>query len=325
MVYKLTFKINCNRLGIDLVIHINKGDRVMKNTVFLILLLSIISATSCTEAPTDDNTQTTASEEQVTKVNSQQTASNKDEENSKQDKSTEPKIDEYANTSLQSMFDFIAKTQKLKVNIASTFDTLQKSGQLIEFGGNSEWIIKRPNHVLINAVSWDGDDRTFYFDGKDITYYDSGYNVYAIADKEGDLDQAFDYFVDKLDMPLPLTELFSVKHPFDLKTDLNASMYLGVSTINGVDCNEFAYRFPDTDLQIWIKEGDQPLPVRIVITYKYAPGQPQYKAQFSDWDFTAELPDNLFKFTPPKDSRKIIFATRSNNTTEAENTNKGNK
>lgn len=290
----------------------------MKNILFLILLLSVISVSSCKEVPTDDSSKTTATEEQNTSENTVQAATDKEEEVKKQN-SSEPAVDEYANTSLQSMFDFLAKTSKIKVNVASTYDTLQSDGQLIEFGANTEWILRRPDKVLINSVSWEGDDRTFYFDGKDITYYDSGFNVYAIAPKEGTLDQAFDYFVEKLNMPLPLTELFSEKHPFDIKTDVKSSMYLGVSTIDGVDCNEFAFRFPQTDLQIWIKEGDQPLPVRMVITYKDSPGQPQYKAQFSSWDFTSELPDQLFEFTAPKDSRKIIFATRSTNNNKGDN------
>ena len=96
-------------------------------------------------------------------------------------------------------------------------------------------------------------------------------------------------------------------------------MYLGEATVNGVDCNEFAYRFPETDLQIWIQEGEQPLPVRIVITYKNSPGQPQYQAQFSEWDLTSEMPDRLFKFSPPTDSRKIIFATRSGKNNKGDN------
>ncbi len=297
----------------------------MRNYILLLLLLSFITVAACTQEKPEDKTQAndTTAEDADTKTAREDKSGNKS--NNTENEKPVSKIDEYANTSLQSMFDFLANTQKLKVNVASTYDTLQRDGQLIEFGANTEWIIKRPDKVLINSVSWEGDDRTFYFDGKDITYYDSGYNVYAVAPKEGDLDEAFDYFVEKLNMPLPLTELFSVKHPFDLKTDVISSMYLGESTINGVNCNEFAFRFPETDLQIWITEGSQPLPERIVITYKDSPGQPQYKAQFSNWDLVSEMPDRLFNFDPPADSRKIIFATRSNNSNKADSNSKGDK
>lgn len=287
----------------------------MKKNFQLLFLLIIVSVLACTQEKPDDEPQPSETQEQ----SAEDTAQEGNEDSSK----AQSKVDEYANTTLQSMFDFLANTRKIKVNVASTFDVLQRNGMLIEFGGNNEWIIRRPDHVLINSISWEGDDRIFYFDGKDITYYDSGHNVYAVAPKEGDLDQAFDYFVDKLNMPLPLTELFSVKHPFDLKTDVLSSEYLGESTLNGVDCDEFAYRFPDTDLQIWIKAGDQPLPQRVVITYRDSPGQPQYKAQFSNWDLTSILPDKLFKFVPPEGSRKIIFAASSRNSENADGKSEG--
>jgi len=286
----------------------------MRKYILLLFLLSFTAIAACTQEKPEDNTQTTDTTTEDTDNQKTQEKTSDNTSDKQVSEKPESEVDEYANTSLQAMFDFLANTQKLKVNVASTYDTLQKNGQLIEFGANTEWIIRRPDKVLINSVSWDSDDRSFYFDGKDITYYDSGYNVYAAAPKEGDLDQAFDYFVEKLNMPLPLTELFSVKHPFDLKTDLTFSSYLGESTINGVDCQEFTFRFPETDLQIWIRDGKQPLPERIVITYKDSPGQPQYKAQFSNWDLTSEMPDQLFIFKPPENSRKIIFATRSENT-----------
>ena len=291
----------------------------MKKAYILLLLLSFVITISCTQAPSDEESKTNPEQkETVVDKSAEDSTDNPGDKGSGDDKQVS-NVDEYANTSLQEMFDFLSKTQRIKVNVASTYDTLQRDGQLIEFGTNTEWILRRPGKVLINSVSWEGDDRTFYFDGKDITYYDSSYNVYAVAPKEGDLDQAFDYFVEKLNMPLPLTELFSERHPFDLKANIESSMYLGEATLNGVDCNEFTFRFPETDLQIWIKEGDQPLPVRMVITYKKSPGKPQYQAQFSEWDLTSVMPDRLFKFNPPTDSRKIIFATHSGKKNKGDN------
>jgi Predicted periplasmic protein (DUF2092) len=39
------------------------------------------------------------------------------------------------------------------------------------------------------------------------------------------------------------------------------------------------------DFQLWIADGDQPLPLRAVLTYRREAGQPQFRAQFSDWNF----------------------------------------
>ena len=108
-------------------------------------------------------------------------------------------------------------------------------------------------------------------------------------------------------MPLPLAELFSKDHPFDLKKDIKSSTYLGNSTINGVSSDDLAFRTENIDLQVWIADQKDPLPQRFVITYNNSPGKPQYRAQFNKWDLSPELPDSLFEFTPPKDSEKIEF------------------
>jgi len=63
-------------------------------------------------------------------------------------------------------------------------------------------------------------------------------------------------------------------------------------------------------VQLWIAKGDQPLPRRMVITYTRAEGQPQFRAQFSDWNLSPEVPDSLFAFTPPTGAVKIAFAPR---------------
>ncbi len=207
-------------------------------------------------------------------------------------------------------FDFIGDTKKISVSVESSYDAVQKSGQSIEFGAISNWHIKRPNKVRIDIKNRDGNERNFYFDGNTITLYDKDQNVYAEVNKKGSIDQAFDYYMDELDMPLPLAELFSKDHPFDLKKSITSSTFLGDSTINGYLCDDLAYRTEDIDMQIWIQQQKNPLPHRFVLTYNNSPGKPQYRAQFKNWDLSPKVPDSLFKFKPPKDAEKIQFSPR---------------
>jgi hypothetical protein len=68
-----------------------------------------------------------------------------------------------------------------------------------------------------------------------------------------------------------------------------------------------AGRADTVDYQVWIPEGAQPLPLRMVLTYKNAEGQPQFRAQFSDWNLAPEVQDSQFAFSPPEGARKISF------------------
>jgi len=232
-------------------------------------------------------------------------------------------IDSESIADLQMMFDFISESETISVTTESNYDALQKSGQLIEFGAISKWYIKRPNHVRVDIENRDGTERIFYFDGNSITLYDKSQNVYASVVKKGNLDQAFDYYMDELDMPMPLAELFSEKHPFDINKSVISSMYVGESKINGFACDDVAFRTEEIDLQVWIEQGKKPLPQRFIITYKESPGSPQYRAQFSDWNLSPKLPDSLFEFKPPKDVEKIQFSPTINKGQITDGKNKG--
>jgi hypothetical protein len=57
-----------------------------------------------------------------------------------------------------------------------------------------------------------------------------------------------------------------------------------------VPCDHLAVRTAGgVDFQVWIAQGDEPLPRRIVITYKDENGQPQFWADFSNWNLAPEL------------------------------------
>jgi hypothetical protein len=44
-----------------------------------------------------------------------------------------------------------------------------------------------------------------------------------------------------------------------------------------------------------------------VLTYKRENGQPQFWANFHDWNFAPETPDSLFAFTPAEGAARIQF------------------
>ena len=111
-------------------------------------------------------------------------------------------------------------------------------------------------------------------------------------------------------MRLPLAELLSSQVAKTLQEHVRAATYVEPSQIAGVPCDHLALRGDQVDLQLWVAQGNQPLPRRLVITYTRANGQPQFWAQFSEWNLAPEVPDTLFVFTPPAEAAKIAFAPR---------------
>lgn len=208
---------------------------------------------------------------------------------------------------LQRMATFLANTSQFTVNLTDNFDVLQASGQKIEFGETRKITLSRPNGLRVELEESNGDKHTVLYDGKDITVFSPTQNVYAQIAKPGGVDDAVKYFLKELHMRLPLAALLLSSFPAEITARTESLDYVERTLIQGVPTHHLAGRTATVDYQVWVAEGAQPLPVRAVLTYKNAEGQPQFSAQFSDWNLNPQIQEAQFAFTPPAGVRKIAF------------------
>jgi hypothetical protein len=82
---------------------------------------------------------------------------------------------------------------------------------------------------------------------------------------------------------------------------------LGESDVGEVSCRHLAFVEQAIDWQIWIEQGKQRVPRKLVITYKMRPGAPEYIALFSDWDFTTPIAGSLFSAEIPDGAEATSF------------------
>jgi len=205
------------------------------------------------------------------------------------------------------MAQFLARTPRFSVNLQGSYDVLQGSGQMIEFGEMRKVTVSRPNGLRVEEEHSDGEQHLVLYDGKDITVFSPSQNVYAQASKPGGIDAAVMYFLRDLHMRLPLAALFHSRLPENIQRRTQSLDYVESARIDGQPTHHLAGRTETVDYQVWITEGAQPLPLRAVLTYKNAEGKPQFRAEFHDWNLAPEVEDSQFAFTPPDGARKIAF------------------
>ncbi|MGA7877779.1 MAG: DUF2092 domain-containing protein [Desulfoferrobacter sp.] len=222
-----------------------------------------------------------------------------------QDKSAEK-----AMAALQRMADFLSQAKHFSVTADMGFDVVQEFGQKIEFGETRNIVLNRPDHLRVDTTKRDGSKSQLIFDGKDLSLLFMKDNVYATVSKPGTVDEAVAYFLNDLGMRFPLAEMLSSKLDQVLPKQVVVAAYVEQSQIAGVPCDHLALRGDQEDLQVWVAQGDKPLPQRVVITYRRQDGRPQFWAQFSDWNLAPKVPDSLFVFKPPKGATKIAFSPR---------------
>ena len=211
---------------------------------------------------------------------------------------------------LMRMAEFLGSAQRFSVTVRGEYDAVQKSGQKIEFGENRKVTLARPDRLRVEGERSDGAKVLTVFDGKEITVIDSASNVYATAPQPGSVDETIVYFVRDLGMRLPLAVLLVSRLPAELKERVRVVEYVEKTNIDGMVSHHLAARTDTVDFQIWIADGDKPLPHRVVLTYKNAPGQPQFRAQLSDWNLAPVIADSAFLVKAPDGAQKIAFAAQ---------------
>jgi hypothetical protein len=205
------------------------------------------------------------------------------------------------------MARYLAGTPRFSVVIKDNYDVLQKSGQMIEFSETRQVLVSRPDHLRVEVTHSDGDKHVVLYDGKDITVFSPEQRAYAQSAKPGGIDAAIMYFLKDLQMRLPLAALMLSRFPEEIEHRTQSLNYVERTQIEGMPAHHLAGRTETVDYQFWIAEGDRPLPLRAVLTYKNADGDPQFRAQFTEWNLSPQIQDSQFAFMPPEGTRKITF------------------
>ena len=164
--------------------------------------------------------------------------------------------------------------------------------------------VRRPDRVHMETRSPQR-SRGFWYDGKTLTLLDRPNNFYGTVAVPETIDKVLDVANDQYGINFPLEDLL-VNDPYgSASRAIQSGIYFGKISILGTPCQHIAFSTERVDWQLWIQDGADPLPRKLVITCKLEEGAPQYTAIFSDWKFSGSLPDKAFVFRPRKGAAKI--------------------
>jgi hypothetical protein len=206
------------------------------------------------------------------------------------------------------MADYLAKSPAWSATVHTSYDAVQPDGYKVEWNGMRTVTLRRPDRLRVESERSDGTRSLILFDGKSITSFDESARVYAQVPHPGSVDDAVVYFVHDLGMRLPLAIMLLDRLPAELQQRVQAVKYVEKTATLGTPADHIAAKTATVDFQVWIAEGDRPLPLRVVLTYKNTRGQPQFRAQFSDWNLDIKPSDTMFSFAPPAGVKQIPFA-----------------
>jgi hypothetical protein len=209
-----------------------------------------------------------------------------------------------AKSLLKAMSDYVSSQKTIQLTFDSDIEIITPQLEKIQFTNSGEALLSRPDKLRAHRVGGYADVEMF-FDGKIVSVYGKHINGYAQFDVPGNVDHLIKALREGHGVALPGADLL-LSNSYDVLTgDVKEAKYIGRGVIDGVECEHLAFRNFDTDWQIWVEAGKNPIPRKMVITSKTINNAPQYTLRVKSWKTGVEPAPDAFAFTPPAGAKKL--------------------
>lgn len=213
-------------------------------------------------------------------------------------------INPQADKVLRSMATFLGSLSSFSMKASIENELVTDEGQKLQLSSSAEIAIKRPGKMYVTRKGMFADIEMIY-DAKTFTFLDKKKNLYIQRQALGTVDDAIRLVEFETGLYAPGADLlFADSYPI-LKSGVTRGDYMGITTFNGIEAHHLAFRENNVDWQLWVKVGNEPLPLKYVITSKWITAAPQFSVRFYDWKTKAQIPDSQFEFSMPAGARRI--------------------
>lgn len=206
---------------------------------------------------------------------------------------------------MKAAWDWLGAQESYALHADVEYDEIYGDDTHVRVAGGVDLLVRRPDRF---KIFFDGDrgKKTYIYDGASFSLNDLESRTWASAPVTGPNDKAVDQIVEKLGVPLPLSDFLGTGAAYSAG-ELRAAYIVGQSSVLGRRCHQILVMLDDLDFQLWVEADGNPVIRKLVLTYRTA-GYPQYEATFTEWYPMTKLSDYVFSFVPDDSFRKVRFA-----------------
>jgi hypothetical protein len=217
-----------------------------------------------------------------------------------------PVLSEEASAALMRMGQTLRGAEQFSFQARTIRVYADANGQPLHIFHTLKVVVHRPNRMLADVSGDDGSSK-LVFDGKTATIYSAAQKKYAsIPVPDGTIEAAMKEAMGRLGVDFPLSDFLSEAADKAFLTGVTSGRVVDTVTI---DSSPYLHLFfsqpPGIELELWLAKDNQSLPRRLIVTYRDLPGQPNFIAEFSDWNLDIHPADAEFTFQPPPDAEQI--------------------
>jgi len=207
---------------------------------------------------------------------------------------------------VKAMSDYMASQNNLSSDFDVALDVTTPQLEKITFDSSGTLLMSRP--FKIRATRKGGyAEMELVSDGTTTTVIDRVSGAYSQEKSPGTIDSVLEKLRTTYGLDMPAGDLLMTNSYDRLMEGVVEAKHIGIGVIDGHDCEHLAFRNADTDWQLWVRTGDQPLPCKYVISSKKVVGYPTYTIQFRNWSSKQAAAADAFSFTPAKGAKAVDF------------------
>ena len=214
-------------------------------------------------------------------------------------------IDPDAMAALRRMGEYLRTLNAFSVHAVVNTEDVREDGMKVQMTSEANMLAQRPGKLRLEVKN-DKQPRTWYYDGKTFTLWAPRPKFYAQADAPPTINELAKKLDEKFGIDMPFVDLFRWGTPESDEKEITNAYDVGPNAINGVTCEHYLFRQAGLDWQIWIQDGQYPLPLKLVLTTTTDDARPQHESVYT-WNLAPSFNDKAFAFTPPADAKRITF------------------
>jgi hypothetical protein len=213
-------------------------------------------------------------------------------------------IDSDTRQVLSTMSDYLNGLEAFSAVLETSFEIVDQNGMKVQAIGTSLLAVERPGKVHLRRIGSVMDAEVVLANGT-LTVFGKNLNAYVQIGDQESIEQAIDTLREGIGFPAPGADFLSTDLVDRLLTEDTSGVHLGMTTLAGAAAHHLAFRNSLVDWQLWVADGDHPVPLRYVVTNKWVTGAPQFTLQFRSWDVEPVFGDTVFTFTAAADAQKL--------------------
>jgi hypothetical protein len=128
--------------------------------------------------------------------------------------------------------------------------------------------------------------------------------VYAQVEAPASLDELVDKLRDKMHIDAPAGDFLSADPCAVITDGMKEGRYLGMEYLGDVKTHHLMFSRPDLDVQLWIEDGPNAVPLRYVLTSKDMPNQPQSTVELHGWEANVNTGPDTFHVAIPEGAKR---------------------